>query len=238
MAVPATSIETERLRYVTENFQRLQGLERVALGVIFLVPPMGGVDWLPAPGWAQQLLTVALMLAWLRYTLKYQDYIPEYYRTRFGWVRPRVSGRITRRQIIACLLFFAALLFFGRSIGRFADSIIADIHLDLSDPGREIRLYPVVLWLLTLYGSLRWPLQREDSYRLSFMFLGLSIFVAVALSPAWHPGVRQFVLWKALNAESWGLSFIAIGLYDHMTLVRLMPRRIVEDADGEDDYGR
>jgi hypothetical protein len=45
------------------------------------------------------------------------------------------------------------------------------------------------------------------------------------------------LLWRTLNAGSLGFSFIAWGLYDHFTLVRMMPKKIaVHDfAEAEDD---
>jgi hypothetical protein len=49
-----------------------------------------------------------------------------------------------------------------------------------------------------------------------------------------HADAVHFTLWKFLNNGWLGLSFIALGLYNHYTLVRLMPQRIENEEHDND----
>jgi hypothetical protein len=43
--------------------------------------------------------------------------------------------------------------------------------------------------------------------------------------------VRHVEVWKILNTGGFGLSLIATGLYDHIILVRTLPKRVPEGDD-------
>jgi hypothetical protein len=62
-------------------------------------------------------------------------------------------------------------------------------------------------------------------------FLGLLAAISVALLPIWDPGVEKLEIWKILNAGGFGLSFIAIGIDEHIVLLRALPKRVAEGAD-------
>jgi len=75
----------ERLRYVTENFQSLQGLTWVAVGGYLALSESDKIPGLALPLWLKllmKLLSIGLLLASVRY-------IPKYYERRFGSVEWR-----------------------------------------------------------------------------------------------------------------------------------------------------
>jgi hypothetical protein len=62
-------------------------------------------------------------------------------------------------------------------------------------------------------------------------FLGLLAAISLALFPIPYPGAKRLELWKILNAGGFGLSFIAMGFYEHFVLVRALPKRVEEGVD-------
>ena len=218
-----SALNAERLRYVTEHFYQLQGLTLVGLGGALLVPE-GFLDILPLRGWLRALTVLVLAAAFIA-TLRY---LPKYYRCRFGWIEPR---SMTNRQFVFLLLGLLALLFFGRPIGHHADSIIADIQFMI--PAHPVTFSPAALWLFLLCVSFRKNLCQEELYRMYFMASGALGWALVALYPIWNPDAMHPALWRLLNAGWLGVSLIALGLYDHLTLVRLMPERI-ENPEADD----
>jgi len=216
------AITTERLKYVTEHFKALQGLRSVLVGLFLLLPPMQDLYWpnWPFRGWFFLLVLAALMAS--------AHYIRRYYRCRFGWVEPRAP---TNKQSAIFLLVLFLLLLFGRSLGRYADSIIAHVQLTVPDTAFPYT-FPVLFWVAALCTSVRRHPQQEDQYRIYFLSLGAFAWALVALYALRRPGIMPLMFWKTLNACWLGISLIAIGLYDHMTLVRLLPKRIPGDDDG------
>ncbi|HEY6305740.1 MAG TPA: hypothetical protein VI488_04680 [Candidatus Angelobacter sp.] len=52
-----------------------------------------------------------------------------------------------------------------------------------------------------------------------------------ALLPLWFAlSASQLVLWKLLNAGSLGILLMTVGLYDHIKLTGLLPKRAREDT--------
>jgi len=56
-------------------------------------------------------------------------------------------------------------------------------------------------------------------------------FASIVSYAIWHPDAKQLGLWKILNAGGFGLSLIALGLYDYTSLVLLLPKRAAEGDD-------
>lgn len=226
-----SALSAERLKYVTEHFHQLQGLTFVAFGIVYLFP-VTGVFWdrWPVSGWLAVPIGVALVGA----CVATFPYLPKYYRRRFGWIEPH-SPDMTNKQLVFLLLVLLALLFFGRPIGRYADSILADVRSMI--PAHPVTFSPALLWSFYLCMSFRRNPHQEDLYRMYFLASGALAWAFTALYPIWHPDAMHPALWKFLDDGWLGLSFIALGLYDHLTLVRLMPRRIdnLEDDNGGSD---
>jgi len=218
----------DRLRYVTENFQSLRGLTWVAFGGFFALSETENIPGIVFPWWLKllmKLLSIGLTLAAVRY-------IPKYYERRFGSVEWRVGPPDARFPIfvLAMVVMFLVILFFGPSLGRYLDSVVSELnnvaHRMISDPGRRANLPPVLYWFALLcagasngshFGRL-----REVLFSACFLILwtGVSVFL-----PLRHPEVTQQTLWRILNACWFGISFMLWGLYHHFMLVHLLPAR-------------
>ena len=234
------ALNAEKLRYVTEHFHQLQGLTLVVSGAFILLPTMNDLVWdrLPVRGWVLTLIRAALIAAYVvafRYFLNIWEYIPEYYRRRYGLVEPRKAGKWSKTESVGCLfgillflLSFLMYVFFGRQIGRYADSILADVQSMIPHP---VTFLPVTMWFLYMCASFPRNPHQEDFYKMYFLASGMLAWAFATLYPMWHPDAMHPTLWKFLNDSWMGLSLIAWGLYDHLTLVRLMPRRIRNEED-------
>ena len=211
-----------RLRFVTENFQSLQGLTWVACGSAFFLSSIEDSVSQRLPFWLL-LLALALIFAAVRY-------FPKYYQDRFGSVEPRSPSN---RHALIFLLLLLALGLFGRPLGRYLDSVIPQasnqIHLMISDPDHRTNLLPVMFWTVLLCARV---LRRSRlASRLDVLFdLACLLLWAFALVfyPLRHPDVTNLTFWKVLNAGWFGLSMIVTGLYDHLTLVESLPGRVGE----------
>jgi hypothetical protein len=100
----------------------------------------------------------------------------------------------------------------------------------LSDPDHEINLAPCLLWTFLSFTGLqpRRAVPREEQ---RFYLCGLLLFAIVMLVAAWQPAIRKAGTWRVLNSGGIGLSFIAVGLYQHITLSSLLPKRTAEGDD-------
>lgn len=214
-----------RLRYVTANFQSLQGLTWVVLGSVFLFSSIEKSFDLPLPFWLLLVAVVSIIAA--------NRYIPKYYRSRFGTVEPRGPSN---KHAVIFLLVLLGLGLFGRPVGSYLDSVIPQtsnqIHLMISDPDHRTNLLPVTFWAVLLCASgLRRP--RFLSHLDVPFYLACFLFFAFALVfyPLRHPEVAKLTSWKVLNAGWFGISLIVTGLYDHLTLIALLSRRVGERDD-------
>lgn len=208
------ALDPHRLRYLTENFTGLQGLNFVLLGVFFLLSAMDevyGASW-PIPGWWLWAIWAALIGA-MRYT-------PRYYLRRFGYVEPRNPSN---KQVVIFVLVLLMLFVYHRSLDRYVSDLTQVIHSMISDPDGQVKLAPILLWIVSLSTSLLKRSLRTIE-RVYFLCLGTILFAAIAVHPTWHAGVTKALLWRTLNAGSFGFSLIALGLYDHISLVRMLPK--------------
>lgn len=219
----------ERLRYVTENFQSLQGLTWVAFGGSFALSDVENISGVAFPWWLELLMKVlgiGLALAAIRY-------VPKYYERRFGSVEWRVGPPDARLPIfaLAIVVMFLVILFFGPSVGRYLDSVIPELsnvaHRIISDPEHRANLGPALLLFVFLCPP-RVLGGRSGLQRLRTVFY-CACFVfwigVLMLLPLRHPEVTHQTLWRILNACWLGISFMLWGLYDHFTLVHLLPAR-------------
>jgi len=150
-------------------------------------------------------------------------YVPRYYRWRFGSVQRRVESNLwSFKPIIGFFVFLA---------------IIPVVLLTSYDLGLYVNtggngLLALVVWLTMMcYEVLERP-QLMVLRRAYFapIFFGV---VLVVLYPIYHPmGDAQLVFWRRLNDSLLGVSFVTIGLCDHLLLLRMMPERVSEDDSG------
>jgi hypothetical protein len=218
-------LDPERLRSTTANFSGLQGLNLRGLtfavfGASLAAMQMANVYW-KSGLWdgLVDLASIGLFVASL-------IYVPRYYRRRFGWVRPRPAsvprwgsefsfGQMFIRVFLLLVTFFVLWMF---------------VHVG----GRE--LMPLVIWFMVLcvLPCLMWFSQSKDGQRPYYIFPVLLTVIAVAFItfyPVWHwVDAKQLLLWKTLTAGSLGLGCVVLGVYDHIMLVRLIPKRVAEDG--------
>jgi hypothetical protein len=222
-------VDHERLHYVTRILGAQQGLYTVLFGMLYLLMEFGDV-WEWRGKWLIRL-TVQAGIATLM--VAYRRWIPRYYRKRFGHVQPR---EISARQFVIFLGVILLLMFVGEQLAHRLDPLVSSfsnrLHSAISDPAHQINLWPSFFWTAMLISSLRGALRGIEWARLCFLFCAMLAFTSVVLFAMWFPDIRQAALWRLCNAGGVGLSFVALGLHDHITLVLLLPKRI---ADGDDE---
>jgi len=223
-------VDHERLKYVTGLLStQEQGLNTALFGT-FLFLMEAPLKW--PRGWAISLAGLAGMgiffAAWRRW-------IPKCYRKRFGQVKPlELSAKQFAVMFLGLIAFAITLAFFGRPATHYfnpiASSFLDRVHKAISDPSHQVNLTPLSFWLALLLGSLLWrrKIRGQSFCLLSF---GLLAVLSIALLPMWHPGAERLEIWKILNAGGLGLTFIALGLYDHIILVRALPKKVAEGGD-------
>lgn len=214
---------SERLKFITENFLRLQGLGTAAIGVWLFFVEIGDIRNLPV--WMTLLTAPAYLVGAMLY-IKLIDRLPKYYEKRFGRVEPKASGNILLQAAIF-ILFFVGLFIWGSKLEVGVSRAENWIHQTMPT---ATGILPLVLWIIGLAHSLG-KRMRFDPYCLYFYCLGTLVTCAVAFCPAWYPGVRGILLWRVLSAGWLGLTLIAMGVYDHFLLVRLMPTHGGDDDD-------
>jgi hypothetical protein len=218
-------VDHERLKYVTGLLgTQEQGLNTALFGT-FLFLMEAPLNW--PRGWPIGLAWLAGMLIFLA---AWRSWIPKYYRERFGRVEPQ---EISAKGLGILLLVLIALILFGLPVARglvpLASSFLGRVHLLISDPSHQVNLTASYFWLALFLANSLW---RRGIFGQWFCLLGLLASLSIALFPIWHPSAERLEIWKILNAGGFGLSFIAIGLYEHIVLVRALPKRV---AEGDDD---
>ena len=224
-------IDQDRLRYATRTLGAQQGLYLIVFGAGLL--PIELREVLPPIAREWSLLKalayfVACAFVWTTYT----RLIPRYYQRRFGHVELKEPSA---KGFAVFLLAVFVLFFFGQALARRLDPMISDVvarvHVAISDPDRHVDLWPPVFWTGLLLTGLRRHLAKIELRRLSFLIVGIILFTSVAFYPMWHPEARQLGIWRVLNAGWMGISLMVLGLYDHITLLLLLPKRTEEVAE-------
>ena len=94
-------------------------------------------------------------------------------------------------------------------------------------------LLALAVWLtMVCYEVLERPqlMALRQAYFLP-IFFGV---IFVVLYPIYRPmSDAHLVFWRGLNDSLLGASFVVMGLCDHVLLLRLMPKRVKDDDDGE-----
>ena len=207
--------DLERIRYVTENYERLQGLRAVTTGVVLVLfgivlsagLPMRftGFWTLQALLWGAVVLAMLLLPVWVR----------SYYERRFGQARSRWRG-LSRYEVMGMLLvlafvygLLAANQFYGEGAEQFLSSVAPGVYFG----GLLVyEWWPKRSWL-TAY----WPV-------LAAVVAGSSPLLSLA---------AQISGWQLLlpMIAILGIASIIGGLLDHLLLVRTM-KSLPEDDVG------
>jgi hypothetical protein len=217
-------LDPQRLRYITEHFHSLQGLTWVVMGASILVVSVDEIYGYRLPNLVWRMLLWVPVVATARY-------IRRYYQRRFGWIEPRGPSNT---EAVTFLVAFPVLLFFGRDIAYWGGLIGDVMQSMIPDPAHHVTVAPVLVWFVFFCANIRHHTEQEDLYRIYFFGSGMLVWTLLALYPLWNPYVLPTGVWKSLNAGWLGITMIAIGLYGHMTLVRLMPQGVVEDNDSSE----
>lgn len=215
-----TSVDPVRLRFLTENFASLQGLNQVVLGVVFLLQPMEEAlhvyckSW-PIPWWLTSDILVAVCIAAFRW-------VPNYYQRRFGCVEQRSPSN---RQVVIFLLALIVLFVFKHRIDLMISAIAQRFRFHR---GSGLLLF----WIAILCTDfLRRP-RQVDKHRVYFLACVILACFVVVLYPLWNPHGPHVQLWQFVNSCAFGISLVVLGVFDHLTLVRLLPQPI-PDSDNE-----
>jgi|SRR6185312_11879505 hypothetical protein len=219
-ADPKAPLNLEKLRYTTENFHRLRsGLEWIVLGSLFLFERLESIGGL-IPWWLEWILCLAWgIFAW---------YITKYRERRFGWIEPRNPSN---KQVVIFFGVFLALYLFRHQAAWMASEIDIRLHLWASDPTRQINLLPIFIWSACFCRASFWPWEKADWNRGCFCAVGITVCGFISFYSHVHPEILKKELWKLLNASLFGVSLIALGLYNYLTLLRLLPKRRGDDFD-------
>ena len=227
----------ERVRYVAKLLGSRQGLYMALLGTMIFFVETGEILQHWVSRWSillAALASLAFGIGGVKILIAADSWIPEYYQRRFGSVRASRTP-LSKWNALSCLAFLLALflallvlLFFGRPIAHYFDPFASHLHMMISDPDRQINLWPSVYWAVLLCGSLRWHMSGIERQRLFFMLVVTLGLVSIASYAIFHPEAKELDLWKLLNAGGFGLSLMLMGLYDYSTLVFLLPKRVAE----------
>lgn len=218
-------VDRERLRYVTRLLGSQPGLNTALIGTfVFFLSAEKVLN-----GWWSLLAWVAALVGLRIYFVADQRWMPKYYQQRFGSVR---AAREPWSKWDALLgLAFLVLLVIGWPIAHYfnpiASRLLGNLHTMISDPAGQIDLSPSLLWIAAFYGSLRFRMRQ----RLYFVVVAMIGFASFVFYAVWYPEAKELGLWKILNAGGLGLSLIALGLYDYLSLVLLLPKRVEEGDD-------
>lgn len=231
MEVAEVNLEPGRLQRITQSLLSLQaggGLTYAAAGLALFSASIDGV--LPG-GFTGFLTAFAAVTLFLAYR-----YIPKYYERRFGHVEPakysmgRGEAVVFLLSVTLFLLYILYLLIapfiglaVGRSLGVFLGSPVDQVHVLIHDPEHLVHFGPILFCALTI--SLRAVSRRRDRGLVLMMNLAALLWIAFFLYPLHHAAVTQNLLWKTVSAGWLGISIMAIGLFQHMRVALLLPKR-------------
>ena len=142
--------DLKRIEQITRNYEALQGLKILPLGLYFLILALG---WLGEQGDCTFTLP-ALIGALILYGL-----IGKYYQRRFGQVKPlqRNLGKEILVLIVAFVVFWLASYFdysLNLSINLVGLTIAAGLILVFSQPSQRFRIHYLVMGVLVALISL------------------------------------------------------------------------------------
>ena len=195
----------ERLRFLTSNYELLQGYPIAMAGLLFM---LGGTSVMIWDGTAVGLIYSWLFLpslALLAITLKIAT---RYHRRKFGMVNAPMEPRRARGILVAVILYFALFVLAGRDFK----------HLKVAlDP--TVLNGGLILVLLGLLPGFPWR---------HYAVIGL-LLAAVAFLPAFHiVTVQQF--WHGWSFMAPGIAFLLCGAIDRLIFTRSLSSLPAEEV--------
>jgi hypothetical protein len=214
------NLDPERLRFITQSFTWPRGLYFVAYGAWFGAWQFGAVYWKESEGsWREALwfLTSSAVPFFVSII-----WIPRYYMRRFGLFRPKpgpIPSPWSKKRMLALVLIILGVYFLTTIVEHLTQTRVDLVRL----------LSPFVLLGYVLLDPWR---KLRSMMEMTVFALWAIILALFALLPLWAPDTVPTQLWKAFLAALTGIGCVTIGLYDHITLTRLLPKR-VEQGDHE-----
>lgn len=201
--------ELERVRYVTENYPRLQGLRKVTLGLLMLLLVGMFVFFLVRPPESDAVLStlsiqtfLAVIAAVFAGAFGLYFWIKDYYDARYGSVISFESVP-TRRKVLYVAMVLAVL---NSSVGFILFMGIAMYVAYWRD--RHFQMHYVALALTSIAWSLLFVMGMAASFAGGSEFMDIALWV--------YEWGRLFTLTIV------GLYFVGGGVLDHLLLVRTM----------------
>jgi hypothetical protein len=218
-AVASARLDPDRIKYIAQSFAWPRGLYFVAYAGWFAGFRFGRVYWKGSEdsGWNALWDLACLAIPFFISIIL----IPRYYTRRFGVFQPKpgpMPNPWTKKQKLFLLFIVAGYFLLGNALDHLTHPRI--------DP--FLLLSPFVLLTVVLVD----PWKKFRSMAEMTLVGACAIVLALwALLPSWVPDtVQADALWKALYAAApAGIGGLTFGLYDHITLTRLIPSVPVED---------
>ncbi|MGB3635453.1 MAG: hypothetical protein WA982_15530 [Rubrobacteraceae bacterium] len=199
----------ERVRYVTENYEQLQGLKNAPVGLMVLFS--GALMLFPSSlrsfssliGGNLYLLYVVLIAMVLLYFA-----MGSYYERRFGWVQ---TFSMERQQIVAAIILIIVLVVVGSANLAFQPPI----HMIWLAWGVALT---VVYW-------------RERRFRAHYVVIGILV-CGVSFLPLLGISQTGSTAYETGGLMAFlGILYVVGGILDHFLLVRTM-KSLPEEDDG------
>jgi hypothetical protein len=155
--------------------------------------------------------------------------VKRYYERRFGWVEPVEPGSVSNRAFVILMVTLIFLFFFGRPIESALSGFAGYLNVMLSGSGRSFFWHPAALWTVWFFPALVFSRNR-DWPTITFAVLGTTVVILIGMLPLWFPGCLQSLAWRLFQAGWLSISLMAIGFYDHIRLLLLLPKKVEDPA--------
>lgn len=216
-------LNPEQLRNVAENFIALKGsLGFAAFGAAFAAFQMLDVYWHGSHRMGLAVLLLASpFVVWFFYLRKY-------YASRFGWVQPKQPSAISTKEVGIVVASLVVLLV----VWVVANVLQSLVHVPVDSAGLTL-LQSAGFLVLFVFMALRTHPRPIFVARLTIWAALAAVQGVISALPVWVSlSPDQRLLWKLLNAGSMGILIMVMGLSNHVAMIRMLPKRVVE---GDDD---
>ena len=222
----ASMYDLDRVRYVTRNYEKLQGLKAVPFGLLILLVFWGVFPLadllLRGSGLSKEkissiadLVSAGLMIVILLLTSVFYLGARDYYRKRYGTVSSLAVLPSVRRKILGVAVFLLVVDAFG---------------VPIPDGLPQVSVIPLVFGAALLAAY--WPERRFRAQYLilAVLFMGLAFIPLLVIDTI--PANKAWALDSVLAWNVLGLYCVIGGVFDHLLLIRTF-----KSTPGEDNGG-
>jgi hypothetical protein len=154
-------------------------------------------------------------------------FVNKYYEQRFGWVEP---PSISTRGFVILMGTLIMLFFFGRYVESALSGLGAYLDTMFSNSGRSVLWQPAAFWTLWVFPAALFS-RDKDRRSIAFLACATTLLALIGMLPLWFPECSQNLAWRSFKAGWLGLSCIALGFYDHIRLLLLLPKKVEDSAE-------